>query len=459
MPFPHLIRISLTLILILILIRRKIQVGPTLFICSAFLAITYWMPFKALGPAIPEGLIGHWPDFRTLYLLAAVLMVLILGTAMGEHGFLRKMVVGIESIFGDPRWVLAGLPAMIGLLPMPGGALFTAPMVNETSEKLDLPANTRTFLNHHFRHVFEYTWPLYPGLIILSPLVKIPVRTISIYNLPLTAAAIIAGIIFGLIPLKITHKSKAKGGGWFAIIDALWPILFVVALVLLFNLDLLICLFLLVLLILTRTKPWFGFGFAIIINGLILLILKLITLKLINPFPYNLLFIGNGLIALVFIVILVFRPLYPWREFLSFLLRAIKGYMVAMVFGVMLFSSIIKASGAADGVAVDINKLGLPPIFLVCLLPAIIGYLTGITHSFVAGSFPILLPFIPQGTDGLPMISLAYACGFLGVLISPVHFCLILTVEYFKSDLMVVVRMLLPPAAVVLAVAFVRYFL
>jgi hypothetical protein len=125
----------------------------------------------------------------------------------------------------------------------------------------------------------------------------------------------------------------------------------------------------------------------------------------------------------------------------------------------MLFSSIIKASGAADGVADDIKMLGLPPIFIICLLPAILGYLTGITHSYVAGSFPILLPFIPEGAEGLPTISLAYACGFIGVLISPVHFCLILTVEYFKSDLMTVVRLLLPPAAVVLAVAFARYFL
>jgi hypothetical protein len=451
LEYTHLIRITLTLVLILVLIRRKVQVGPTLFICSAFLALVYWMPLKVLGPAVVEGLFGKYPAFQTLYILAAVLMVLMLGTIMGEHGFLKKMVRGIESMFGDPRWVIGGLPAMIGLLPMPGGALFTAPMVGETADKLGLNPDVKTYLNHHFRHVFEYTWPLYPGLIILSSIVDIPIRSLAIYNLPLTLAAIVGGIIFGLVPIKIAGNGRRQGGGFLAVIDALWPILFVVALVLLFNLDLLVCLFLLVLLLLTKFRPWYGFAFALIVNGVFRFAL--------HSMSNEMLYIANIPVALIFLAMVILHPLYPRREFPSFLRRSIKGYMVAMVFGVMLFSSIIRASGAADGVAADIKQLGLPPIFVICLLPAILGYLTGITHSFVAGSFPILLPFIPEGPDGFKVISLAYACGFLGVLISPVHFCLILTVEYFKSDLMRVVRLLLPPMAVILAVALLRYYL
>jgi hypothetical protein len=450
----HLLRIVLTLILILILIRRKVGVGPTLFICSVFLALVYWMPLSDLWPAIVEGVIGPTTGYRTPYILAAVLMVLCLGTAMGEMGFLKKMVRGIEAIFGDPRWVIGGLPAMIGLLPMPGGALFTAPMVNETAEPLGLSAERKTFLNHHWRHIFEYTWPLYPGLIVLAPLVDVPIRTLAIYNIPLTIAAIAGGIIFGLAWVRPPKGVRHRTGGLLEILDALWPIIFIIALVMLFNLDLLICLFLLLLMLLSRIKPWFGFGFALLVNAVFRF-----------TFPPEVgtinsaILIGNAVVAAVLVSFILWKPLYPKNEFLPFLKRAIKPYMISMVFGIMVFSSVIQMSGAADGAAADIEMIGLPPIFIICLLPALLGYLTGITHSFVAGSFPILIPFFPDGPEKLPLISLAYACGFIGVLISPVHFCLILTVEYFKSDLMSVVKLLLPPCALVFIVALLRYLL
>lgn len=460
-------RIIISLILILVLIKRKIQVGPTLFIASAFLILIYWIPpliidsplFKtpesSLLDVFRTGFIGEYPKFRTIYILTAILLVLTLGAAMGEKGFLKKIVRCIESIFGDPRWVLGGFPAMIGMLPMPGGALFTAPMVNETAEPLGLSANMRTYLNHHFRHIFEYTWVLYPGLIVLSEIVEIDIRTIAIYNIPLTVAALVGGILFGMLGIKVSKKMKVTGGGFIDIVDALWPILFIVALVMLFNLDLLICLFLLLLLLLSRVQPWIGFTFAIIINGI--LVLAFNTGEGIDP---TALYAGNGLIAFVLLVLALIRPLYPVAEFISFLKRAIKPYMIVMVFGVMLFSAVIDGSGAAKGVAVDINAIGLPPIIIICLLPAIIGYLTGLTVSYVAVSFPILLPLFPESsTLWMPYISLAYACGFIGVLCSPVHFCLVLTVEYYKSDLMGVTRLLLPGMVLVFLTALVRYLL
>jgi len=462
-----LLRIIITLVLILVLIKRKIQVGPTLFIASAFLILIYWIPplitdsalFKTPGSSLPDvfriGFIGESPKFRTIYILTAILLVLMLGAAMGEKGFLKKIARCIESIFGDPRWVLGGLPAMIGLLPMPGGALFTAPMVNETAEPLGLSANMRTYLNHHFRHIFEYTWVLYPGLIVLSEIVEIDIRTIAIYNIPLTVAGLVGGILFGMLGIKVHKTMKVTGGGFTDIVDALWPILFIVALVILFSLDLLICLFLLLLLLLSRVQPWIGFTFAIIINGI--LVIAFNTGDGIDPAA---MYAGNGVIAFVLLALALFRPLYPVAEFISFLKRSIKPYMVVMVFGVMLFSAVIDGSGAARGVAVDINAVGLPPIIIICLLPAIIGYLTGLTVSYVAVSFPILLPLFPESRElWMPYISLAYACGFIGVLISPVHFCLVLTVEYYKSDLMGVTRLLLPGLVVVFLTALVRYLL
>ncbi|HWJ03292.1 MAG TPA: DUF401 family protein, partial [Verrucomicrobiae bacterium] len=76
-------------------------------------------------------------------------------------------------------------------------------------------------------------------------------------------------------------------------------------------------------------------------------------------------------------------------------------------------------------------SLGIPKLFLVMTLPLVIGLLTGLTQAVVAISFPVLL-----GLTLTPhLITLAFVAGFAGVMLSPVHLCLVLTVDYFKTTM------------------------
>jgi len=46
-------------------------------------------------------------------------------------------------------------------------------------------------------------------------------------------------------------------------------------------------------------------------------------------------------------------------------------------------------------------------------------------------AFPVILSLF----DGrLPLMTFAFMCGFAGVLLTPVHFCLAFTREYFQAD-------------------------
>ncbi|MFO0751886.1 MAG: DUF401 family protein [Thermodesulfovibrionales bacterium] len=55
-------------------------------------------------------------------------------------------------------------------------------------------------------------------------------------------------------------------------------------------------------------------------------------------------------------------------------------------------------------------------------------------------------------------MTLAFASGFLGVLLSPVHLCLVLTREYFKADAWGIYKRIIPASLVIMAAAFVEYF-
>jgi len=133
---------------------------------------------------------------------------------------------------------------------------------------------------------------------------------------------------------------------------------------------------------------------------------------------------------------------------------------ISLIVGVKVFQAVIERSGAASQVVESFVSVNVLPALLVLVVPFVIGILTGITLAFVGVTFPVLMPFFVQeaGAVAYPYVMLAYAGGFLGVLFSPVHLCLVLTKDYFKADFGHVYKLLIRPALVVLAVA-VAWFL
>ncbi|RYD07088.1 hypothetical protein N752_00465 [Desulforamulus aquiferis] len=78
-----------------------------------------------------------------------------------------------------------------------------------------------------------------------------------------------------------------------------------------------------------------------------------------------------------------------------------------------------------------ISSFGFSPVIILILLPLAVGMLTGLLQACIGVSFPLVMSFIePSGA----YVMLAYISGVAGVMISPVHLCLVLSIEYFKAD-------------------------
>ncbi len=115
------------------------------------------------------------------------------------------------------------------------------------------------------------------------------------------------------------------------------------------------------------------------------------------------------------------------------------------------------ASGAVANLSRYFVAQGIPALPIICLLPFLTGLLTGLTVGFVGSTFPILISM--GGEASLANISLAFAAGFVGVLLSPVHLCLVLTREYFKADLWGMYKKMLPAGAIIFIAAFIEYII
>lgn len=345
-------------------------------------------------------------DPVTLELFAIIILVIFLSNLLQEKGNLKNIVISLETFIKNPRLSLTIPSAFIGLLPMPAGALFSAPIVEESSRNLKISTERKTFLNYWFRHIWEYTWPLYPGLILTAAILNIPIREIMFVQSPLTLTAIFAGFLFGTRKISFSQnlasekKEKDVFQGIIGFIINMWPILAIIFLVLIFKIELILAL--------------------LIITGIFLATGK----------------IKGGKITRAI------RKSFSWE-------------MLFLIASIMIFKRIFKITPLFSVIPIFFKDLGISPLILLFFTPFFIGFLTGLTVAFVGITFPLLLPLIYQSQNGpnLAYVMFAYAGGFAGVLLSPTHLCLVVTIQYFKANLKKIYKMLLFPVTFVVLIA------
>jgi integral membrane protein (TIGR00529 family) len=398
------LKFSLIALVLVFLIRRKFDLGLSLIFSALLFLVLYWMnPVDFALAFRKEDLIMGF------LLLFAVMMIINLSELMKRAGRIGTMVGSLRTMLGDPRGVVTLVPAMIGLLPIIGGAMISAPMVEEASEELELSAPRKTFLNYWFRHLWEYIFPTYPGVIFSAAILGITFTDVAVANMPLSFAAIAAGLYFGL---KGVNYKRADGDGEITgklvgdFITSSMPLIIVITAVLIFKTE-----------------------------SIILSLLVLVTSLLVVFFTSALLY-RIGFAELWEII----KSNFSWK-------------FVSIVVGVLIFKEVLEVTDAATEIATDMERLGIPVLLVLMVLPFIIGISTGITMAYVSITFPILLPFFNASEFPMVAYMLAYAGGYAGVMLSPVHLCLVLTAEYFKADLGAVYREVVAPMAAVLLVA------
>jgi uncharacterized protein len=347
-----------------------------------------------------------------LLLLTAVMMIIFLSELMKKAGRIKTLVSSLRSMLGDPRGVVTLVPAMIGLLPIIGGAIISAPMVEEASEELKLTAPRKTFLNYWFRHLWEYIFPTYPGVIFSAAILGIGLQDVAKANFPLTIVAVVSGLFFGM---RGIHHEKGWDGG-------------------------------------ISGKLISDF----IISALPLIVVITAVLSIKTDSVLDSLLVLNVSLAVVFVSSALLYKIGP-KDIWEIVKANFSIKFVFIIVGILIFKGILEATGAVQDISSDLNAFGIPIYLVLIILPFIIGVSTGITMAYVGITFPILLPFFQTGDYPMIAFMLAYAGGYAGVLLSPVHLCLVLTAEYFKADLGAVYREVVKPVAVMLGFALAVY--
>jgi integral membrane protein (TIGR00529 family) len=396
------IKLGSIVVALIILLRLKIHLALTIFLLSVYTVVLFRVNLAIALTAAGQVLIEE----KTLQLFVVIVMVIYIAAVQKAKKMFDRLVSSLNSIIRDSRIVAMVSPAIVGFLPMPGGALMSAPLVDISTKKMDLKPEFNTFLNYWFRHVWEYVWPVYAALLFFEALSGIPLKTIILYQAPFTVLNIVTGLIVSFLYFKKhnikrekPHKTTAVSQTLKDLFEGVWPIL------------------------------------------LVILLFFILSVPL---------YISLVLVALILSLIKHLKP----KEIANTLFNKDMGKIILLIASVLIFKQIIEVSNAFEALRTMEVSVGM--VVALCFMVSFsMGFLTGVNNAFIVISYPILLPLIQSlPPDHFVLMSVyVYVIGFAGILLSPIHFCLVLTNEYFKSNLYHVYRYLAPPGIVLVVVS------
>lgn len=191
---PDLIKISFTFLLILLLLRRKLNIGYVMMIASVLLSLLYRMGLPNILETAGKAAMSE----TTIKLLLALSLIRIFELILREKDVLSAMTSAVRGFFRDRRIVIVSMPMLIGMLPSLGGAYFSAPMVKEATSGLRMSQEERAFINYWFRHPWEFILPLYPGILLASAVSGIPLYGLIAANLTYALVLLATGFIYSM---------------------------------------------------------------------------------------------------------------------------------------------------------------------------------------------------------------------------------------------------------------------
>ncbi len=414
-------------ILIMYLSARKVSLAKVMFLATTIIALTTGIGVGKIASTTWHALTAK----ETLELTAAVLAIGLFSTMMRELGFLEKTVAGLSSLLGNVKAAIMAVPALVGTMPVLGGAALSAPLVDKLGGSLDMSPQSMAASNMVFRHALYLVFPFSPSLIMATNLSGLKMTSIIGRLWPTSVLFCVAGYFTHLRGAKPRRVEHAVAGDETAATSSSTP-----------DPDI------------GETGRSFGRGWGFIQftkygGPLIAALLLGLTLK----WPLWLALTAGMVIAFA---------LGLWeKQPLPTLVTLAKGAKIEQalaMLGIMAFKEFVAISPVFPALVEKATSVGIYPQLLAIVLPLMLGFVSGSQDTSVGVLLPILVPLAAPEAVRLAYVGVFFSASFAGYFFSPLHLCQILTCQYFKVDFTKLYRLNWPVMAS-LAGAIATYFM
>ena len=361
---------SLAVLSLLYLSRRSLALGMAV---AAVVLAAFTLSLPEMGSA----LVATFGDPSVLLLALVVGLIPMIGGSLEVSGEMDRLVANMRMRV-KPFLVLG--PALLGMLPMPGGALLSAPLVERGAPTTS--ADVKAAANVWFRHTPLLIYPLAPSLIASAKIASLDLYQVIPFLIPAFFITLLLGYGF------LLRRAEGRVGisGRFSLRGLLVPL-------------------------------------GIILAAPVLDLLLKISVSLPYPEIGTAFGVGVSLLAATYIGRLrtpalkeIVRKMRPWKFSL-------------IILAMFMFLNVFKASGAPESLA----ALSLPPIFLCVVVGFLLGLITGRIQAPTSIIIPIFIT--TYGAMSPAAFAVTYSAVFLGYLITPIHPCISVSLEYFSTSM------------------------
>lgn len=334
-------------------------------------------------------------DTSILLLSVSVGIIPLIGGALEISGLMNDL---IDSLKMKSKTFLMLAPAFMGMLPMPGGALLSAPIISKVGKHVS--NNDYTVINVWFRHVLILIYPL-GALLATTKMANLNLYYEMLLLIPGFILLAVLGNIFLLKSVDASHKLKGTS-----------------------NLK------------------------KLLIPVMIIISAPVIHITLMSSFK-NILPEIPLLISVSFSLFLAFYfgklPIKSFKQ-LSIKMKPWKFFLI--IVAMFIFLNMFEASN----VSAAISALVFSKTFLIVGIGVFLGFVTGRVQVPVSILLPIF--YSKFGIESMTPIVFAtmFFAVFMGYVVSPVHPCVSVSLEYFHTELKDFYKKLSIPTLIAIAV-------
>lgn len=309
-------------------------------------------------------------------LSVAVGIIPLIGGALEASGMMDTLVMNVRL---KKKYFLAVSASLIGLLPMPGGALLSAPLMAKGGAHND--PELATAINVWYRHVIHLVYPMSPSLIAAAA-----IAGVSLYGAIVTMIPV---FIFMLLLGEFVYLRKVTGE-----IERTGPVDF------------------------TKIKQ----------PLVVILCAPILDLAMRNLFSLPVPEMSTAISVTVSFLAAFSLGNLSRSDFIPIVKKMKPVKFSVLILSMFFFLGVFQLSGVTTIIA----SLNLPKAMVMVVLSFIMGVITGRVQVPASVVLPIYIAKF--GTVSLPAFSIMYTSMFLGYMASPVHPCVCVSLEFFKTN-------------------------
>lgn len=400
------------LVIIILFSFKKVSLEKTMCAATIVMALSSGLP-----AAQSVGIIWNaFIDSTTIQLAIAVLAIGVFSTIMKETGYLDNMVRGLSGFLGSLKAAIMAVPALIGSMPVLGGAAVSAPLVDKLGDGLGLPPEAKAGVNLVFRHGMFFLFPFSPAMILVANLIGVSVGTL-ISKLWLYGVGFCLAGYWALLRNAGVRQSQhaasptsdsTTGPGCTAspTRENAGPVLSA-----------------------TRTRDFKTKSLAgFLRHGSPLLLALVLSIAFHVPLWASMI---SGVVLALAMAYFEKAPLPSART----VIEGSNLSQVAAMLWIMAFKEFATISPVFPALVNSAKSYGIPPALLAMVLPALFGYVSAHHTTTMGVMIPILVPAGASPSAVLYFACVIYGASFVAYFASPLHLCQVLTCQYYDVGL------------------------